>query len=50
MPPPRAWSGPGNKLAKLDGGVIRAIPTYGDGKIGSWRLEGTLASNLGLKN
>jgi len=38
------------KLAKLDGKTIHAIPTYADGKIGSWRLDGSLASELGLKN
>ena len=38
------------KLAKLDAKVMRAIPTYHDGKIGSWRLEGTLAAELGLRN
>ena len=38
------------KLSKLDGMTLRAIPSYSDGKIGSWRLEGTLAENLGLSN
>jgi len=42
--------GPGGKLAKLQNQTIRAIPTYASGKIGSWRLEGTLANNLGLQN
>ena len=38
------------KMSKLAGQTFRAIPTYGQGKIGSWRLEGTLAENLGLSN
>jgi len=42
--------GPGGKLAKLQGQTIRAIPTYASGKIGSWRLSGSLAKNLGLQN
>ena len=40
--------GPDQKLKKLHQQTIRAIPTYGLGKIGAWRLEGTLATNLGL--
>ena len=42
--------GPQGKLKKLAGQTIRAIPTYDSGKIGSWRLEGSLAKNLGLQN
>ena len=38
------------KLSKLNGQSLRAIPTYSNGKIGSWRLESTLANNLGLQN
>ena len=38
------------KLSKLNGRTIRAIPSYGNGKIGSWRLAGTLAKNLGVSN
>ena len=38
------------KLQKLGGKTIRAIPTYSNGKIGSWRLAGTLANELGLQN
>ena len=45
-----AGGGPGGKLSKIENQVIRAIPTYADGKIGAWRLEGTLANNLGLQN
>jgi type IV pilus assembly protein PilA len=45
-----ANGGPQGKLVKLAGKVMRAIPTYADGKIGSWRLEGTLAAELGLRN
>ena len=43
-------AGSDNKLAKLAPKTIRAIPTYANGKIGAWRLEGTLANELGLKN
>ena len=42
--------GDDEKLNKLHGQTFRAIPTYGDGKIGKWRLSGTLAENLGLAN
>jgi hypothetical protein len=42
--------GPGGKLKKLGGKTIYAIPKYSQGKIGSWRLAGTLAGELGLKN
>ena len=38
------------KLSKLDGKTLIAIPNYSDGKIGSWRLDGQLAIELGLKN
>ena len=38
------------KLNKLDGKTLIAIPTYADGKIGSWRLSGQLAIELGLAN
>jgi len=38
------------KLSKLDGQTLYAIPMYSNGKIGSWRLAGTLAQNLGLAN
>ena len=38
------------KLEKLNGLTFRAIPTYGEGKIGSWRLSGPLADQLGLSN
>ena len=41
--------GPDNKLQKLHQQTIRAIPTYGLGKIEQWRLEGTLAQTLGLQ-
>ena len=41
---------PTDKLKKLAGKTLRAYPTYDDGKIGSWRLDGTLAKELGLKN
>ena len=42
--------GDDNKLIKLSGQTIRAVPTYGEGKIGAWELAGTLAKNLGLSN
>ena len=42
--------GPGGKLSKLQGKTFYAIPTYQDGKIGNWRLDGGLAQQLGLKN
>jgi type IV pilus assembly protein PilA len=45
-----ATGGADGKLAKLAGKTIRAFPTYNNGKIGSWRLEGTLANELGLQN
>ena len=41
---------PDDKLRKLAGKTLRAYPTYDEGKIGSWRLDGTLAAELGLKN
>ena len=41
---------PDDKLKKLAGKTLRAYPTYDAGKIGSWRLDGTLAMELGLKN
>jgi type IV pilus assembly protein PilA len=41
---------PDDKMSKMAGQTIRAIPTYSDGKIGLWRLDGTLAQNLGLQN
>ena len=43
-------AGPDNKLSKLAGKTFYAIPSYGDGKIGKWRLAGTLAQELGLQN
>jgi type IV pilus assembly protein PilA len=43
-------AGPDGKLSKLAGQTFYAIPTYNDGKIGSWRLDGPLALNLGLSN
>jgi len=43
-------AGPDNKLSKLAGKTYYAIPSYGDGKIGKWRLAGTLAQELGLQN
>ena len=42
--------GPDGKLSKLAGKTFRAIPSYSEGKIGKWRLEGTLAAELGLQN
>ena len=42
--------GDNEKLNKLHGQTIRAYPSYADGKIGSWRLTGSLAQNLGLAN
>jgi prepilin-type N-terminal cleavage/methylation domain-containing protein len=41
-----------NKIAELPdrGNYFRAVPSYNDGKIGKWQLEGTLAVNLGLSN
>ena len=41
---------PNDKMSKLAGKTMYAIPTYNEGKIGAWRLYGTLASELGLKN
>jgi type IV pilus assembly protein PilA len=41
---------PDDRMSKLTGRTFRARPTYSDGKIGLWRLEGTLASELGLQN
>jgi type IV pilus assembly protein PilA len=38
------------RLRKLYPGSFRAIPNYADGKIGSWRLVGDMADNLGLSN
>jgi len=37
------------KLQKLDNQTLTAIPSYTDGKIGMWRLVGTMARNLGLE-
>ena len=45
-----ALGGPGGKLSKIQGDSFRAIPTYQQGKIGSWRLSGNLADQLGLSN
>jgi len=45
-----ATGGPDGKLSKIQGDSFRAIPTYGEGKIGSWRLAGPLADQLGLSN
>ncbi|MFC1826326.1 prepilin-type N-terminal cleavage/methylation domain-containing protein [Thermodesulfobacteriota bacterium] len=45
-----ASGGDDGKLSKLAGKTFRAIPSYADGKIGKWRLEGTLAEELGLSN
>ena len=42
--------GPDGKMSKLDGSTFYAVPTYSDGKIGSWRLGGPLAEQLGLSN
>jgi type IV pilus assembly protein PilA len=41
---------PDDRMSKLAGKTFRAIPTYADGKIGLWRLEGTIAEELGLQN
>ena len=41
---------PDDRMSKLSGKTFRAIPTYSDGKIGLWRLEGTIAQELGLQN
>jgi len=41
---------PDDRMSKLSGKTFRAIPTYADGKIGLWRLEGTIAQELGLQN
>jgi type IV pilus assembly protein PilA len=41
-------AGPGNKLNKLSGRSIYAIPQYAEGKISNWRLVGTLAAHMGL--
>ena len=41
---------PDDKLSKVAGKEIIAIPTYSEGKIGLWRLSGSLASELGLQN
>jgi hypothetical protein len=41
---------PDDRMSKLSGKTFRAIPTYADGKIGLWRLEGTIAEELGLQN
>jgi type IV pilus assembly protein PilA len=41
---------PDRKMSKLAGRTIYAIPTYADGKIGLWRLDGTLAQELGMHN
>ena len=40
----------GGKLSKLLTKEFWAIPTYKDGKIGGWRLDGPLAEQLGLAN
>ena len=40
----------GGKLSKLLDKEFWAIPTYKDGKIGGWRLDGPLAEQLGLAN
>jgi len=45
-----ATGGADGKLSKLQGKTLRAIPTYASGKIGAWRLAGTLAEELGLSN
>ena len=42
--------GPDAKLAKLAGLTIIAIPNFDEGKIGKWRLTGSLADQLGLSN
>jgi hypothetical protein len=39
---------PDDKMSKLAGRTFRSIPTYGSGKITIWRLEGTLAKELGI--
>jgi len=39
---------PDDRMSKLAGRTIYAIPTYAEGKIGLWRLTGTLARELGL--
>ncbi len=45
-----ATGGDDGKLSKLAGKTFRAIPTFSEGKIGKWRLEGSLAAELGLQN
>ena len=45
-----AAGGPDEKLEKLAGKTIEAIPNFDDGKIGKWRLAGKLADELGLSN
>jgi type IV pilus assembly protein PilA len=42
--------GPDFKLEKLAGKTIVAIPNFRNGKIGKWRLAGSLADELGLSN
>jgi len=47
-------AGPQNKLEKLAnnaaGNTFSARPTYTDGKISAWELDGPIAKQLGLKN
>jgi hypothetical protein len=45
-----ANGGPDEKLAKLASKTIQAIPNFDDGKIGKWRLAGSLSDELGLSN
>lgn len=40
----------GTKLTKLNGQTLRATPVTSGGKITSWTLSGTLATNLGISN
>ena len=42
--------GPDEKLSKVAGRTIDAIPDYQSGKIGKWRLANGLAEQLGLTN
>ena len=39
---------PDDKMSKMAGRTLRSIPTYAGGKIVLWRLEGTLAKELGI--
>ena len=45
----KAGGGPGGKLKNLENGVIRSSPTYLDGIISEWTVDGTLAITLGLQ-